>query len=257
MPAAGTCRLDSPSPGVPNPIGLAPIGGLVTSPLGSPRQECEGTQAQSRSVRICFPCLFGSTRLMYYQPARIAQSRWEPCIGLAVTMSGARWLFLRKCRSPTRTKTATLEFVRKATQQALVCSSTIVMHLEGERGRRSAGRIGAVHILLINMRVWNQDIRQCAASRRQNQRCLHADLFAVNSVQPRRRCAMALCRSHELVQDPASLPVGINCPKLQIRDPARKRSRRLGGHRPSGRCQHQCEQQSSEDKTACLHDREP
>ena len=95
-----------------------------------------------------------------------------------------------------------------------MCSSTIAKHLEGELGRRSAGRIGAVHILLINMRVWDQDVRQCAASRRQNQRCLHADLLAVNSVQPRCRCAIVLRRSLELVQNPTSLP--INRPKLRI-----------------------------------------
>ena len=60
LPAAGrdACgwheRVGSAFPERPNPRGLVPIGGLAPSPLGSPRQEREGSQADSFWLQL-FP----------------------------------------------------------------------------------------------------------------------------------------------------------------------------------------------------------
>ena len=108
MPAAGTCRLDSPSPGVPNPIGLAPIGGLVTSPLGSPRQECEGPQAKSRSVRICSRASPVNPR--EYLPAGVDRSISLGALHLSRShYVGSQVAFPEKMPPVNPPKTATLE----------------------------------------------------------------------------------------------------------------------------------------------------
>jgi len=100
-------------PGRPQPYWTSPIGGLAPSPLGSPRQECEGTQAQSRSVRICSRASPVNPR--EYLPAGVDRS-----ISLGALHRsrrhyvGSQVAFLEKMPLVNPPKTATLEIRSKS-----------------------------------------------------------------------------------------------------------------------------------------------